>query len=421
MKPLKWIPTLYFFQGCPYTVVALVSVIFFKNFGFANDKIALVTSLLVLPWSLKPLVAPYLEDLATKKTLTLLSQFLLAACTALLALSLENLSTLFWSATVLFGTIAILSSIHDITSDGIYLTALSTDKQALYVGVRTFFYQMARLCSEGLFIVLVGLCMAVMSVTHAWQLMFLMLASLLFLLAIYHIKSLPIETRNCSTMPGSTTASRPFKGLYLSQLKVFKAFLNLPQLPTVIAFLLFYSFPSFQLTKVLPLFLLDKQQGLALSTTTVGFIYGSFGIGFLMLGAIIAGGLIARYRLQRVLMPTTLLMLLSNALLWRLSVSIHPNLWQVTFYVVFNQFVFGLCSSVYMTYLLQMVSSEDHAMSLYALGTALMALGILLAGSVSSLFLTYFNFQQIFRIITLISLLITIITYMTLGRQRGTS
>src|SRR5580704_13020822 len=68
-NPATWVPTLYFAEGAPFFIVSLIAGIFYKRLGFPNDIIALYTSWLLLPWSLKPIWSPLLEIFRTKKFL----------------------------------------------------------------------------------------------------------------------------------------------------------------------------------------------------------------------------------------------------------------------------------------------------------------------------------------------------------------
>ena len=58
VSPWQWVPSLYFAQGIPYVVVMSVAVILFKRMGMSNTDIALYTSVLNLPWVIKPLWSP---------------------------------------------------------------------------------------------------------------------------------------------------------------------------------------------------------------------------------------------------------------------------------------------------------------------------------------------------------------------------
>jgi len=53
--PAWWVPSRYFAEGLPFFAVSLIAGLLYKRRGVANDVIALYTSWLLLPWSLKPL------------------------------------------------------------------------------------------------------------------------------------------------------------------------------------------------------------------------------------------------------------------------------------------------------------------------------------------------------------------------------
>ena len=61
-----WVPVLYFTQGLPYVLVVTVSVIMYKKLGVSNEDIGLYTSILYLPWVLKPLWSPFVDLKSTK-------------------------------------------------------------------------------------------------------------------------------------------------------------------------------------------------------------------------------------------------------------------------------------------------------------------------------------------------------------------
>lgn len=66
-KNYQWIASLYFFQSIPYVVVTLIATIMFQQYGMTNTQAAFLTSLFMIPWTIKPLFTPFLEDRATKK------------------------------------------------------------------------------------------------------------------------------------------------------------------------------------------------------------------------------------------------------------------------------------------------------------------------------------------------------------------
>ena len=73
-SPITWVPTAYFAMGLPFVVLNMVTVLMFKGLGVEDKLITFWTSLILLPWTLKPLWSPFLELFKTKKF------FVLAAC-----------------------------------------------------------------------------------------------------------------------------------------------------------------------------------------------------------------------------------------------------------------------------------------------------------------------------------------------------
>ena len=65
--PIQWVPSAYFAMGMPFVVLNMVVVLMYKGLGVDNAQITLWTSLIILPWTLKPLWSPLLEMYRTKK------------------------------------------------------------------------------------------------------------------------------------------------------------------------------------------------------------------------------------------------------------------------------------------------------------------------------------------------------------------
>lgn len=74
-----WIPTLYFAEGLPYVAVMTIAVIMYKRLGLSNTEIALYTSWLYLPWTIKPLWSPFVDLVKTKRSWIIAMQGLIAA------------------------------------------------------------------------------------------------------------------------------------------------------------------------------------------------------------------------------------------------------------------------------------------------------------------------------------------------------
>ena len=89
-SPWQWIPTLYFAEGLPYFIVNVISVTMFKRMGMSNGDLTLYTSLLYLPWTIKPLWSPFVDILKTKRWWILTMQALLTLTFLGLAFSLPR-------------------------------------------------------------------------------------------------------------------------------------------------------------------------------------------------------------------------------------------------------------------------------------------------------------------------------------------
>ena len=84
ISPWLWVPTLYFAEGLPYFIVNSISVVMFKNMGMPNGMLALYTSLLYLPWVVKPLWSPFVDIMRSKRWWILSMQILMSAAMLLL-------------------------------------------------------------------------------------------------------------------------------------------------------------------------------------------------------------------------------------------------------------------------------------------------------------------------------------------------
>ena len=151
--PATWVPTLYFAEGIPFFAISLIAGILYKRLGMPNDVIALYTSWLLLPWSLKPFWSPLLEMFKTKKFFVVSFEFIVGVSLALIALCLP-LANYFRYTLALFILVAFCASTHDIAADGLYISSLSDKQQAAYAGWQGGFFNVARFFSQGALVIL---------------------------------------------------------------------------------------------------------------------------------------------------------------------------------------------------------------------------------------------------------------------------
>ncbi len=154
-NPWYWVPSLYFAEGIPYTLVIIVSVIMYKRLGVSNTDIALYTSWLYLPWVIKPLWSPFIDIFKTKRFWILTMQFFIGAGLAGVAFTIPT-SSFFQYTLAFFWLTAFSSATHDIAADGFYMLALSEHDQSWFVGIRSTFYRFAFITGQGLLVILAG-------------------------------------------------------------------------------------------------------------------------------------------------------------------------------------------------------------------------------------------------------------------------
>jgi PAT family beta-lactamase induction signal transducer AmpG len=375
VSPWAWIPSLYLAEGLPYVAVQMISVIMYKNMGISNGDIALYTSLLYLPWVIKPLWSPFVDILKTKRWWILTTQLLIGAGFAGVAFT-APLPFFFQATLAFFYLLAFSSATHDIAADGFYMLGLDTNQQAMYVGIRSVFYRVATILSQGVLVFFAGYLERVTGkISFAWSITFFVLAGLFILFSVYHRFVLP---KPASDVPNpNLTANDILKEFG----ETFVSFFKKPGIWTALFFMLTFRFAEAQLLKLINPFLLDDKNigGLGLTTEEVGIVYGIVGIIGLTLGGIIGGIAASRGGLRKWIWPMTLSMLLPAVVYLFLSFTQWSNLWVVGGFLLVEQFAYGFGFTAYMLYLMYF-SDGRHKTSHYAICTGFMALGMMLPG-----------------------------------------
>ena len=382
-------PTLYFAEGLPYFLVNNISVIMFKNMGMSNGDLALYTSLLYLPWVIKPLWSPFVDVLKTKRWWIVTMQILMAAAFFLLALTLPKPSAQqiaggnvgvspFIVTLVIFYITALASATHDIAADGYYMIALDNHTQSVFVGIRSTFYRIASVFGQGVLVVIAGLLeKKTGNVPLAWTLTIAFSALLLGGLALWHAFKAP----KIETTPEQGRSSREiFRELGRS----FVTFFQKKQVWFAMVFMLLYRLPEAFSVKMLNPFLLDSPSvgGLGLSTEMVGIVYGTVGVIALTLGGILGGLAAGRWGLRKSLWPMALSLALPCSVYLFMAIAQPTQIWIITLCVALDQFGYGFGFTAYMLYMMYF-SEGEYKTSHYALCTAFMALSMMLPGLVA--------------------------------------
>lgn len=394
VTPWLWVPTLYFAEGIPYFIVNVVSVTLFKRMGMGNADLAMYTSLLYLPWVIKPLWSPLVDVVRTKRWWIVMMQALMTVCFAAIALSLPHRTGepvgAFAFSLIFFYITAMLSATHDIAADGYYMLALDEHRQSLFVGIRSTFYRIASVFGQGVIVVVAGLLENRFGdIPRAWNTTLLASSVLFLVVTVWHQFILPGEAGPSATGKGpvsvpqgdaSTGIARPKANAH-DFFSAFATFFRKKGVWVAIVFMLLYRLPEALSVKMLTPFMLDAvgDGGLGLSTAQSGLVYGTVGVIALTLGGIIGGVWSAKVGLRKALWPMALALALPCSVYLYMALAQPQNLLAIYFCVALDQFGYGFGFTAYMLYMMYF-SRGEYSTSHYAICTAFMALSMMVPG-----------------------------------------
>jgi PAT family beta-lactamase induction signal transducer AmpG len=409
------VPTLYFAMGMPFVVLNMVCTLMYKGMGVSDTQIAFWTSLIMLPWTLKPLWSPFLEMYRTKKFFVVLTQVLSGAMFALVAFAL-NLPHFFAVTIAMLAVIALSGATHDIAADGTYMSTLSTEDQARWIGWQGAFYNIAKIAATGGLVYLAGTFIDAFGVTKAWMIIMLIIGLIMIVLGCYHFFILPTG--------GKAAESGKTFGQTMSELwGVFVEFFQKKHIVYYICFIILYRFAEGFVMKIVPLFLKAPRadQGLGLSEQQIGLCYGTFGAAAFVIGSILAGYYIAHRGLRKSLFSLALVFNLPFVAYTLLAVYQPESLWLIGGGIVLEYFGYGFGFVGLTLFMMQQIAPGKHQMSHYAFASGIMNLGVMLPGMMSGAFSDWLGYKMFFIMVlicTIPALLITWFVPFTYGEKR---
>jgi len=388
-RPALWVPTLYFAEGLPFVAIATVSTLMYKSMGISDAQIAFFTTLVMWPWTLKPLWGPVLEMFKTKKHFVIATQLIAGVGFGLVALSL-SLPAFFTYSLVLFGILAFTGATHDIAADGLYISSLSNAEQGKFVGWQGAFYNIAKVLSGGLFVYIAGLMEQSAGVTYAWMVVMGGFGLIMLLIGLYHLRVLPSG--------GVATQVKSVPEAFGRFWDVVRTFFQKKNIIWGIAFIIFYRFAEGQAIKIVPLFLraTREQGGLGLSTADLGIVYGTFGTVAFLLGSILAGYFTAKMGLRRSLFILCCFFNIPFAVYLVLAFTMPTSLAIVGIAVVFEYFGYGFGFVGLMLYMMQQIAPGKYKMAHYAFATGIMSLGMMIPSMLSGFISDWLGYRDFF-------------------------
>lgn len=390
LSPWTWVPTLYFAQGIPYFIVNNISVLMFAKMGVPNGEMALFTSLLYLPWTIKPFWSPFVDIIKTKRWWVVTMQIVMSIAFILLTLSIPRPDeavmaahstpiSMFTITLMLFIITAFASATHDIAADGFYMLALKQSDQAAFVGIRSTFYRLASIFGQGVLVAIAGAIeLKYNNIPLSWTITMLVTAVMFSAVTFYHLFAVPKPATDKSTLTeGASSAKEIFKEFG----RTFKTYFTKPGVLLAIVFMLLYRLPEAFLIKMCMPFLVASKEsgGLELSTAEVGIVYGTIGVIFLTVGGILGGLFASRIGLKKSIWWMAGCMTLPCLTFVYLAIWQPDSLFAISTAIAIEQFGYGFGFTAYMLYMMYF-SEGEFKTSHYAICTAFMALSMMIPG-----------------------------------------
>ena len=388
--PAYWIPTTWLAMGLPFVALAASSGIMYKNLGISDSQIAFWTSLIMLPWTLKPLWGPFLEMFKTKKFFVYTTQMFTGCIFGLVALSLHS-DHFFAFSISLLAIIAFSGATHDIAADGIYLNELTPKLQAQYVGWQGAFYNIAKVLSGGVLVYLAGELEKKIGIVNAWMIVMFLYGAIMIVLGLYNMKILPSG--------GVSKNVHSVKEGFATLKDVVITFFQKKNIWFSLCFIVLYRFAEGQAIKITPLFFKAARAdgGLGLSTSQIGILYGVFGSIAFVLGSIAAGYFVSKEGLSR----KTLLILcaffnIPFAAYTFLAITLPVNLYVIGAAVALEYFGYGFGFVGLILFMMQQIAPGKYKMAHYAFGSGLMNLGFIIPSMVSGFVSDFLGYKDFF-------------------------
>lgn len=403
-NPIKWVPSVYFAAGLPFVVLNMVVVLMYKGLDVSNATITFWTSLIMLPWTLKPLWSPFMELFKTKKFYVVTTELCTGIAFGMTALSL-TLNDFFAASISCLAVVAFSGATHDIAGDGVYMSELTGEQQSRYIGWQGAFYNIAKIVGTGLLVWLAGTLGEIgLGIKGAWITVLGVVAILMIVLAIYNGCMIPQDE---SESHPKADASKVAKELAA----VIRDFFSKRHIWYYIAFIILYRFAEGFVMKIVPIFLKSgiEEGGLGLSDKLIGLYYGTYGAAAFVLGSILGGYYISRFGLRKVLFSLALIFNVPFAV-YAMFAWFQPTAeWLICSGIVFEYFGYGFGFVGLTLFMMQQVAPGRHQMAHYAFASGIMNLGVMLPGMMSGWLCDQLGGYRPFFIFVLLSIIIPLL------------
>ena len=413
-SPLTWVPSAYFAMGMPFVILNMVCVLMFKGLGIEDSQIALWTSVIMFPWTIKFLWSPFLEIFKTKKFFVVTTQLISGVGFGLVALAL-HLDHFFAISIAILAVIALSGATHDIALDGLYMAELSKTDQAKYIGWQGAFYNLAKLIATGLLVYIAGVLINHYEASGAtnqeaalpaWTVIMLACCAILVLLSIWHRIILP------SSQKENTAAVRSSSEIMKELGEVIRDFFTKKHIWLYISFIILYRLGEGFVIKIVPLFLKADRAvgGLGLSEQQIGVYYGSFGAAAFVIGSLLAGYYIAHLGLKKALFSLVCIFNIPFLVYTFLAWMQPESIWLIGGGIVLEYFGYGFGFVGLTLFMMQQVAPGKHQMAHYAFASGIMNLSVMVTGAVSGFLSDALGYKIFFAVVMIAVIPVFIMT-----------
>ena len=359
---LTWVAILYLAEGFPFGILNDALPIFFRIHGIRLADIGLL-SLVGLPWTLKFLWAPAVDLWGRRRTWVVACQlFLVLGLLAILAVDPSRVGAFFWA--VVLG-LAFFSATQDIAIDAYTIELLDEKEMGPANGVRVTAYRIALIAAGGLFVAAAGLI--------GWPAAFVGAAAIMALFCLLSSR-LPHARPHPVTPTPATPASGAIERAIWTPLRQFFGY---PGFVFVMLFVLTFKLGDMALGPMVRPFWVDRH----FTPLQIGAVPGTLGVVSTILGALLGGGLTARWGIFRALWLLGIAQAASN-LVYAAAAALPPSMPLMYAASIVESFCGGLGTAPFLAFLMS-ICDKAHAATQYALLSALFGLTRVMAGALS--------------------------------------
>ena len=389
-SPWTWVPSLFAAEEIPSAVVTFVALLMFLQTGSSSTEAIFLTSLISLPWVLKPFFRNWVSKTGHFKLMLHVIEFLLFVGLSAIAISFPYGRS--WLFVALF-MVSLLCAWHQLTAQMYYEQIFNPHLQRLFNGLRMFSAQIALVMTYGVLIIVVGaLEIYFRQIRPAWSMGCYILAGVFLFFVLFHMMILK----------NPTVGNQNWHKKRIQSLKEDTQILGCIQQPgwwrqVVMLFLLLLPQSLMFHTRVL--FLIDSKEagGLGCTIQDIGFAQGTVGVIGFSLGITLGHRLMKKYSSEHLFWQLTIMLGLSPLVYVCMTYFPPDNLGMLCVATFVAQILFGMGLNA-CRILVHRISEEQNRNSIDLLSIPIISACMIIPMAISGLLVTHLGYKTYFLI-----------------------